>query len=86
MNQPLTETMRPLLAALLVRLDPVVAEMVVRCDVQGHGVCDWTCRMRHHYIELREAWHEAGGCEKDLPSLRLTREGNLIHGDDNVQR
>ena len=68
-------------------LDPVVADLVCGCDLDGHGICDWTCRLTHMYIELRSAWHDAGGRVCDLPGLRLTADARLLNPEvENVQQ
>lgn len=69
---------RALTQAMVERLDPAVATLVEGCDFDGRGECDWTCRLHHLYVEVRSAWHDAGGVECDLPSLRLTREGRPL--------
>lgn len=74
----MTERQLKCLTSLVETLDPLVADMVAACEFDGRSVCDWTCRLHHLYIELRSAWHDAGGCTDNLPALRLTADGRLL--------
>jgi hypothetical protein len=71
------------LTSLVLTLDPIVADMVRACEFDGQSICDWTCRLHHIYIELRAAWHDAGGRVGALPgdipfgTLRLKADGSL---------
>lgn len=62
---------------MVARLDPAVATLEEGCVFEGRSVCDWTCRLHHLYVELRAAWHDAGGEDCDLPGLRLTADGRF---------
>lgn len=66
------------LTAVIEHLDDAVFDMVSGCEFDGRSWCDWTNRMHHHYVELRQAWQEAGGTEDDLSRpLRLTEQGHI---------
>lgn len=59
-------------------LDRVVGEMIRRCEFEGQSYCDWTVRLQHHYIELRQAWLEAGG-DLEREHLTLDAAGTVNH-------